>query len=135
MRVGFTGTQKGMTLEQKAELEHILLGCLLEVIFGSSFHHGDCVGADAEASDIARNLEYRIICHPPLESSKRAFTASDFEFPKKSYLDRNRDIVNACEILIAAPKENKEVLRSGTWATIRYARKNKVPVIIIAPKG
>ena len=44
--------------------------------------------------------------------------------PPKPYLKRNEDIVNKCDVLIACPiDKNKEILRSGTWATIRKARK------------
>lgn len=35
----------------------------------------------------------------------------------------------------AAPKDFKEELRSGTWATIRYAVKQQKRVIIIFPDG
>ena len=51
----------------------------------------------------------------------------------RDYLDRNKDIVNNCDLLIAAPKENTEVLRSGTWSTVRYAKQLGVTVVIIEP--
>jgi len=50
-------------------------------------------------------------------------------------LTRNHDIVDCTELLIACPKSMKEELRSGTWATVRYARKLERPVIIIYPNG
>jgi len=50
-------------------------------------------------------------------------------------LVRNRDIVDATDMLIAAPATRKEVLRSGTWATIRYAKKMKKWIYIIYPSG
>jgi len=53
----------------------------------------------------------------------------------KEPLARNRDIVNMSDILIAAPGEKAEVLRSGTWATIRYARKMSRKLLVIYPKG
>jgi hypothetical protein len=37
--------------------------------------------------------------------------------------------------VIAAPMSSAEILRSGTWATIRYARKAGKPVLIIWPNG
>ncbi len=46
-------------------------------------------------------------------------------------LDRNRDIVAAVSILIAAPETDIEEQRSGTWATVRYARKKGIPVVIV----
>jgi hypothetical protein len=49
-------------------------------------------------------------------------------------LARNTCIVLNCEHLIAAPKEDSEVLRSGTWSTIRRARKEHKPLIILRRK-
>jgi hypothetical protein len=34
---------------------------------------------------------------------------------------------------LACPRGYTEELRSGTWATIRYARKTGVPYVIIFP--
>jgi predicted Rossmann fold nucleotide-binding protein DprA/Smf involved in DNA uptake len=55
--------------------------------------------------------------------------------PPRSFLERNHDIVDASEVLVAIPKETEEVLRSGTWATIRYAHKLRRRVMIIYPNG
>jgi len=43
--------------------------------------------------------------------------------------------VDETEWLWAIPGEFKEVLRSGTWSTIRYARKKGKKVLIIWPDG
>lgn len=50
-------------------------------------------------------------------------------------LERNHRIVDACDVLIACPKDAQEQLRSGTWATVRYARKQGKRVIVITPDG
>jgi hypothetical protein len=47
-----------------------------------------------------------------------------------NYLARNDKLVELADRLIAFPKTSKEVLRSGTWATIRRARKKGIPVDI-----
>jgi len=60
--------------------------------------------------------------------------ADEYRNPQ-DYLVRNQDIVNECDVLVATPKENNEVLRSGTWATIRRATKAKKPVLIVNPDG
>lgn len=130
MSVGFTGTRAGMTKKQKYNLRHILAQLAVE-----EFHHGDCVGADAEAHDIAEKLGCTIIIHPPIKSYNRAGKKSPFILPPKNYLDRNWNIVKGTETLIAAPKTEKEALRSGTWSTVRYARKLKRNIIIIYPSG
>ena len=42
--------------------------------------------------------------------------------------------MNASDFLIGMPKSEFEELRSGTWATIRYAKKIGIKVMIIFPK-
>ena len=71
MRIGFTGTQRGMTIRQRTEL-----AILLRNVSGE-FHHGDCIGADAEAHEIARRSSFTLIGHPPDLSTKRAYTVCD----------------------------------------------------------
>jgi hypothetical protein len=39
--------------------------------------------------------------------------------------------VDETEFLIGAPKEDEEVLRSGTWSTIRYSKKSNKPKKIL----
>ena len=138
MKVGFTGTQDGMTMRQHRKLAAILRG--LDV---SEFHHGDCIGSDAEAHVIAQSLGIRVVVHPPENDAKRAFVAlsrgtaqrhaDDIRVPRP-YLKRNHDIVSACELLIATPREHREQRRSGTWATIRFAGRTGVEVLIIEPQ-
>jgi hypothetical protein len=131
MKVGFTGTQQGMTEAQILQLE-----LQLSKLIVSEFHHGDCVGADAQAHFLASKLGIPIYLHPPLNQSKRAFCDNCHEvFEKKIYLERNKDIVDSVELLFVTPKEFREERRSGTWATRRYAKKKKIPVIIIYPDG
>ncbi|KKM09958.1 hypothetical protein LCGC14_1722330, partial [marine sediment metagenome] len=47
-------------------------------------------------------------------------------------LARNKLMVARADFLIATPKTMKEVMRgSGTWATIRYARKADIPILLL----
>jgi hypothetical protein len=102
-------------------------------LYAVEFHHGDCVGADAEADDLIAQIGgCKIVIHPPDNPRKRAFKTrypGRIVLPAKPYLMRNHDIVDATDILIAAPKTNEEELRSGTWATIRYAMKQGKEVL------
>jgi len=131
MIVGFTGTRSGMTVPQKRTLFDFLFSTRSVV----SFHHGDCIGADREAHDIATKLSIRTIAHPPSNSSKRAFCAADQVLSSKPYLQRNNDIVSSCDLLIACPKEHSEVVRSGTWSTIRKTENQNKDRIVILPDG
>lgn len=145
MKIGFTGTRQGMTPGQKEEFERIFLG-----ICPTEFHHGDCVGADADAHVIVLRhavrhnpeiaeideLDYtEIHIHPPTEERLRAFKEGDRLHPARPYQERNMDIVLSCNTMIACPGGYEEELRSGTWATIRKARGQGRPVLVIWPDG
>lgn len=138
--IGFTGTQRGMTEAQRIAFVREMQ---LRTSQGNvNWHHGDCIGADSQSHDEACERVAAITIHPPDVPSKRAFCkipdwASDILFEVKRelpYLTRNHNIVDESEELIATPS-GKEVLRSGTWATIRYARKLGHPITIIYPDG
>lgn len=132
--VGFTGTRHGMSRKQKATVRELLSRLCRDqkVIW---FRHGDCIGADAQAHEIARMLGYQVLIHPPDNDALRAFCDDAFSvLPARPYLDRNLRIVQHSHILLAAPS-GEEVQRSGTWETIRIARKIKVPIRIIMPDG
>lgn len=99
-------------------------------------HLGDCIGADTQAYTEAIRLGVKTIGHPPTNPQKRSFLTYDEERPAKPYLARNLDIATEGEDgVIATPQEFVEVLRSGTWATVRYARKLGRKVYIIRPDG
>jgi hypothetical protein len=130
-RFGFTGTSSGMTMAQKYALKNFLAGA------SGEFHHGDCVGADAEAHGIAIECGYCPFVHPPTNYAKRAWMEVPRHCmrPERPYLERNRDIVRETIALIAAPAEFEEQPRGGTWYTVRYARKLGKTVVLILPDG
>jgi len=140
MKVGFTGTQDGMTPKQFCAVGRRLKK-LNEVSAVTELHHGDCVGADAEVHGIALMDFSNIVLHihPPVNERKRAFSLGDEKrivmYEAKEYMDRNHDIVDATEILIATPKEKEEQVRSGTWATFRYGKKRNRDIYVIYPDG
>jgi hypothetical protein len=131
MILGFTGTSRGMTHRQHVEVADLFQDLQLTIL-----HHGDCVGSDQQAHDIAVGLA-RIIIHPPLDKSKRAFCIGyDSILPAYEFLTRNKHIVrDSPGGLIATPRQDHEVLRSGTWQTIRYAMKLGRTVWIVFPNG
>lgn len=137
IHIGFTGTQTGMTSYQKDSLAFLLEELQKEWNSRSAaqfFHHGDCIGADAEAHEIARQSGFHIIVHPPSNPQKRAWCATYERRQTLPYLERNRVIVDESILLIAAPKEDQEILRSGTWSTVRWARKCRRPVQVLPVK-
>lgn len=131
LQIGFTGTQRGMTPPQRATF----LRLLQELRGPHTLHHGDCIGADAEAHDCVKSLGWRVVIHPPIVGVKRAHCIGDEVAAALPYLIRNRVIVDETVLLISTPGEVDEQLRSGTWSAIRYARSRSKQVIIDPPSG
>ena len=133
MKIGFTGTRNGMTYSQEQGLTLALLSHRHEI---TEFHHGDCVGADAEAHRIAVVIlgPEKVYIHPPKDPKHRAFCKSPNILPPDDYLERDLAIVLATDRLIACPKAGPEVPRSGTWYTVRRAKERNKPVLILQAK-
>lgn len=132
--VGFSGTRRGMSDMQKKSVAH-----LVEMYSPGVFHHGSCMGADTEFHALADRALNMIVVHPP--SNERTMIRSRVTFAKiltleaKPYLDRDRDIVDASDIMIVAPLSFEEQLRSGSWTSLRYAKKTRRPIFHIEPDG
>lgn len=129
--LGFTGTQFGMTAAQRASLRRLLVERHVTVL-----HHGDCVGADAQAHEVALELGIAVELHPPSDESRRAYCRGARRVhPARPYLVRNRAIVESTAALVATPRGDFEVRRSGTWTTVRYARHLRARLTVIWPDG
>lgn len=138
MKVGFTGTRKGMTNPQMIAV-HMLLGELKEA-GADEVHHGMCIGADDDFDFLASAMQYRRVGHPGLnkkgEVSQRGKSRCETLEEAKFFLDRNKDIVDEVDVVIATPGEAEEqMMGSGTWATIRYARKSGKTLYVFFPDG
>ena len=129
IKIGFTGNRYGLKPEQEEQIKTIL-----DKYSNIIVSHGDCVGSDTEFHKLCilykeTHINKTIMIHifPPNNSSLRAFNQADLLMDEKPYLERNLNIIKNSSILIACPiDKNKEELRSGTWSTIRQARKNNV---------
>lgn len=130
-KLGFTGTSDAVTLAQK-----VGVAAFLESGQWSEFHHGVCIVADAMAHGLAVDRGIPVVGHPPLNTMKMAILNGFLRLePPQEYMVRNQDIVDAVDVMLATPKEFEEQLRSGTWSTIRKARRAGKPVWIILPDG
>lgn len=143
VRIGFTGTRKGMTGHQRSAFYNFL--CEIPDAI-ASFHHGDCIGADDDAANIADELRFedelgswKIICHPPADEKLRANNPHANQTRKpKTHFARNRDIVDETNFLIACPQYIDPITpgtKGGTAYTVNYARKRGKQVVIIRPDG
>lgn len=146
MIVGFTGTRHGMTVPQYIRatdyLRFDLGGQVVDRI-----HHGCCLGADAEF--VLGVIRARVGATPDRQwaelhahpSNLRGMTCEDtlahsaVQYAPTDPLERNRIIVTKCDLLIACPQYRTEEQRSGTWSTIRYARKIGRRHVIVWPDG
>lgn len=130
--VGFTGTRRGLTHQQR----ETLVKMLERVPFTA--YHGDCLGADAEFHWLVRQHcpDAKIETLPGDQPDMRANCEADFVHDPQPMLVRNAAIVALSDIMIACPAQRKELKRgSGTWATIRLAKKSRKPLFIIWPDG
>lgn len=122
--LGFTGSRLGMTEEQLKKYTY-LLGRLQPL----ELHLGDCVGADAQAYEIGKAFrpEMLFVGHPPIDGKLRANLFYDVIYDEKEYLERNRDIVNCSQVVIATPRKNSR----GTQYTMKYATEKQVKLYVL----
>lgn len=115
---------------QKIELRNYLASIKVD-----SIHHGDCIGADVDFLVIGSEFTNDVKVHPPKKELFRANSTMGVILPAKEYLQRNKDIVDSSDLLIACPSGTEERLRSGTWSTLRYAKNKGKKYLIIYPDG
>lgn len=125
-RVGITGSRHGCSPEASERLRKAL-----EVFTPEWLHHGDCVGVDEYANGLAFSLGIKTVAHPPSDSSKRAFCNSDEVRPTDGYLERNKAIARASDIVIALPTPDSK----GTWHCAKFAKSIGKSVYVIRPDG
>jgi hypothetical protein len=141
LRIGVTGQREQLTATQIQLLWKTLTRINLRAENAGelvTLHHGDCSGADNTANTLATVLRWKRESHPAtgLPEKYSAQCDVDIRHDPKPPLDRNQDIVAAAEELIALPlKSETEATRSGTWATVRRARKKRIVITLIYPDG
>lgn len=135
IHLGYSGPSKGMTADQIRIFEswlrnHALDGPVM-------FHHGDCIGGDAQAHAIAAMLRgVQIHIHPPINESKRAFCyPSDVQSEPKEYLPRNDDIISASEELFCAVPTDSMTPRSGPWYVVKHGKDKGRIVFAVNQRG
>lgn len=131
MIVGFTGTRdiskvskERLTKLWEVMLDYKVLGGCVGVV------HGGAIGADEYFHNICvgNMLPIKI---------RWAYTPRELkglyeDYPPEPPLIRNKKIVDDCDVLIALPIDPKvEEARSGTWHTIRIAKRMNKNIIII----
>jgi len=132
--LAFTGTKNGLTVIQKYTLGRELLRLRDEGFLW--MHNGDCVGADYDAAKIWTDLKGLVQLHPPLKEKYRArFAKARIVCEPLDYLVRDKRMIECSELTVATPETYDEQRRSGTWTTVRYARKERLGLVIVYPDG
>lgn len=133
MILGMTGTRNPITDAQRKWLRDVVSNT-------GQLHHGACVGADEEGHAAAMLVPTVIVVHPPTDerlmmpSWKWTQREAIYVMTAKPYLERNRDIVNDTDRMIALP-DGPERPKGGTWYTVRYALSVGKGVTICYPDG
>lgn len=124
--VGVTGTRKGWTSWQGHTFKAILVA-----LDPKWLHNGLAGGVDAQSARLAQELGIKVHGYPSTHGPDLAAQRiSDALDDPAEPLVRDRTIVAHSECLVACPRGHTEELRSGTWATVRYARKAGLPIWI-----
>jgi len=132
MHLGITGTRNGLSEPQFDVIKELIS----EDDTITHLHEGDCIGVDAQITHMFQVLHPKVIIvrHPALKRTTQYGGFYHETRKRKGYLERDQDNVNESDCLWAAPK-GTEIIRSGTWATVRMARKKGIPITIIMPDG
>jgi hypothetical protein len=132
--LAFTGTRKGMTPRQLIYVE----SCL-ENLRPQAVHHGGCKGADAEFHKLclAFNIPEIHVWWSNLQSTHMDVLADEslrvIHHAEQPPLDRDWDIVREADLVVACPDTAVETIRSGTWATVRYADQLQKRIVVVKP--
>lgn len=143
MILGFTGTRQRMTPAQRAALPSVIAVLPQRVL------HGGAIGADTEFHDFIMTQPLpcgvAIEIYPADEERQRFWVAQSHDVfysgrdflvhPVYDPLKRDGIIAYRCNALLAAPISMNEERRSGTWSTIRRARKFGRPITLLLPDG
>jgi hypothetical protein len=130
--IGFAGTLKQPTQRQADQLCKALF---YHREAHSVMHNGGCTGSEEYA------LRYWLACkgavwlHPPMQTTHRAAVPYGIANPPATYLRRYMQIVLATDVMIICPSQQREVVRSSTWAALRYAQDADKAFFLILPCG
>lgn len=139
LHVGFSGTRYGMTLEQRRAVYKVFRW-YRDNRNAITVHHGSCVGADAEAHDIARMLGLAVSLHPRVSEdcssclrAECAMREGERVWRPASYAVRSQTIAACTGVLVAAPHGERS--SRGTNHAISCAVRLGRPVVVVSGDG
>lgn len=133
MILSFTGTRRGM---KPAQYERVFFA--VKQTAWTRAVHGCCHGSDREFHDLTSSLAHDLF--PSNEEQhqwalQNSFGGRNVIYPIMPPIERDKKMVDLGNTLIATPGGMQEIVHSGTWTTIRYARRIRRHTIICWPDG
>jgi len=134
MIISFTGTASGMNATQMTNVINLINKQKPKI---TKCVHGDCVGADTDFHNIVTKLGLGdlIEIHPCTIHNKRGYNHAPKVYDAIGPLDRNKIMVQRAHLVVGTPGTDTEIIRSGTWHSIRYAKKLGRPLLVLYPSG
>jgi hypothetical protein len=135
LKIGFTGTRGGMTVDQTTKFVRFIRQYIGE------FHNGYAEGSDEDALRTVDHMGgFTLHIHPPKNKKYIAHYQPRHSevvwYEEDEYGERDRQIVVASDVMVATPSGKVEIKRgSGTWLTVRIARVELKPLLIIFDDG
>lgn len=145
LNIGITGSRRFPRIPQRTRFAGVLARIAERYPGIVAIHHGCCTGADELAHHIGRRIPgCQLFGYPGMD----ALGNSPYRMRERGgfttlhepalYAERNERIVRASTVVIACPlwpEDDPRSVRSGTWQTVRKARKLHKPVLAIMADG
>lgn len=96
---------------------------------------GDDADYDIFLSLLGQGFEVEIYPHSGNTSDTEKFNGAKIVNQSLPLRERNKRMIDECDILIGIPQIFNEYEDSPAWKTIRYAITNKKEVYVISPNG
>jgi hypothetical protein len=138
LRISVTGISDPTPLESEYARQMITMSLRHSTSEISEFSTGGAHGVDTIAAivgfEVIPSAHHRI-CFPDNDPWNTGLLDLEVEFTEyvacPTYMKRNDALVAFCDVLLAFPRSPKELgIGSGTWATIRRARKANKGIVI-----
>lgn len=140
--LGFTGTRTLDTVKLQAEMD---MARLIDDRRFTHFVSGACIGFDTYAGLLAVRMRPDATHLVIVPADRSRVSGWWLAFPHvlvqkmaagSSYADRNERIVAICDFLVALPEHDEDhprSARSGTWQTVRMARRADRGIVTLPP--
>lgn len=136
MYCAVTATRRGLTEAQLETARRILRSPRLRIL---RLSHGDAPGGDAQLHALALELGLEVHIRPSDHPERAHCEGATLVHEPLPPLERNAELAGDGWLLLAFPAGFAEEQRSGTWSTVRAARRvgqrRSKGIIVVWPDG